>query len=57
MSNILPLAIGIILGNDKMRTQVVASLQQLSGQGIDFLNNMNEPQNQGDPDEQSDESN
>lgn len=39
-NSIIPLAIGFILGNDKMRNQVALGLQQLAGQGVDLLNTM-----------------
>lgn len=47
-SIIIPLALGFLLGNEKARNQVVIGLQQITGQGIDFLNSMD--RNQGDQD-------
>lgn len=41
MGVIIPLALGIILGNDKTRVQFLGALQQFAGQGIDALNGLN----------------
>lgn len=37
-SAILPLILGYLAGNEKMRNQVMIGLQQIAGQGIDLLN-------------------
>lgn len=45
-SVIIPVVLGYLLGNEKARNQLGASLQQLTGQGIDVLNSISK--NQGD---------
>lgn len=50
-SIIIPVVLGYLLGNDRARNQLGASLQQLTGQGIDILNSFNKKQ--GDNNEQS----
>lgn len=54
MSNaIILFLMGLAVGNDKTRTQLSEGINQLTGQGIDFLNNMSGKQNQGDEDDKS----
>lgn len=40
-NTILPLVLGYLAGNEKMRNQVMLGFQQLAGQGIDVLNGLN----------------
>lgn len=40
-NTILPLVLGYLAGNEKMRNQVMLGFQQLVGQGIDVLNGLN----------------
>lgn len=54
---LLPLIIGFLAGNEKARNQVMLGVQQIAGSGIDFLNNMNGKQNQGDVNAESNKSN